>query len=142
MDEETKKLDKILSEAGSVVEKKLPCSSCKKEITCPEHMMTAERYLCYDCFKQTKSQLSEDQLQKTYVDVPANNPEAFQGFIEGMVGDAFIDIWSKEKDNLKELSKKELAQALFFEGAFFMFNFMQAMSEEARKEAEQPGAKK
>jgi hypothetical protein len=71
---------------------------------------------------------------KTHVCItPEKLQENFQRFMDEMTGRAFMELWDSEKKNLKSMSRQELAQSAFFEGARFMFNFMQRMS------AEQPG---
>jgi hypothetical protein len=76
-----------------------------------------------------KGVLPDNVKDKTHVCIPAEKiQESFQNFINDVTARAFADLWNAEKKKLKEMSRQELAEASFFEGARFMFDFMQRMS--------------
>lgn len=61
--------------------------------------------------------------------------EAFEKFLSEATTHAFGEMWESRKKQMRELSKQDLAELSFFEGARFMFFFMQRVSEEGEKAA-------
>ena len=107
------------------------CSSCVKD---PEHMDDFE-HMCYDCYMKMGENVPENVREKTHVIIPPDKmAEQFQKFLDQMTGRAFSELWAEEKAKLREMSKQELAQIMYFEGARFMFDFMQRMSAEDQHE--------
>ncbi len=119
------------------------CSFCGNETSCEQCQRQPEKakefeHCCYDCYQKMGGNLPENVRDKTHVCVPPEKmQENFERFINEMTYRAFMDLWDAEKKKLKEMSRQELAQASFFEGARFMFGFMQRMSQEGDKQAEQ-----
>lgn len=101
------------------------CSSCAKD---PDNSQNFE-HMCFECYTKMGEDVPENVREKTHVIIPPEKmAEQFQKFLDQMTGRAFEDLWVQEKAKLREMSKQELAQASFFEGARFMFDFMQRMS--------------
>jgi hypothetical protein len=112
------------------------CSFCGNETSCDQCMKEPERsgdfeHCCYDCYQKMGGNLPENVRDKTHVCVPPEKmQENFERFLGDMTERAFTDLWNSEKKKLKEMSRQELSQASFFEGARFMFGLMQRLSQE------------
>ena len=103
------------------------CDNCSKE---PSKLASFE-HSCYDCYQKMGGQFPENVKDKTHLCIPPEKvQENFERFLSEMTYRAFTDLWDAEKKKLKEMSRQELSQASFFEGARFMFGFMQKMSAE------------
>jgi hypothetical protein len=97
------------------------CSFCGKQIECPANMLkSAEKHACFECFTKIGDTISDADLGKIHVDMPAEEgSEMVAGQIaEEMVGKVFPELWAEHKEELKEMSKKDLAREMFAEGAF------------------------
>lgn len=116
---------------------KVNCSYCGKEIECPKKMLDkVEKHACLKCFKN----LPEDKSNQTkiHVDIPISLDEAIEGiadkFVEKQIKEVFSEIWAKHKDEMKEMSKKELAKKMFDEGLYMgfigAFSYPEAMVED------------
>jgi len=108
------------------------CSNCGKDVLCEQCAKEPGdfKHLCLDCFR---SGVQPEDKEKTHLVVPPEKlAEEYDKFLSQMVGGAFDDMWNHEKKRLKELSKQELAQTSFFEGARFMLALMRKMSQEGK----------
>jgi hypothetical protein len=117
---------------------KVNCSFCSKEIECPENMLNAEKHSCFECFQELSKKENVD-IRKVHVDVPMDKFTEFvpETMTSSIVAEAFPEMWKERKEELKELSKKGLAEEMFGAGAYVAIkSFMQAMEEEAKKEKE------
>ena len=105
--------------------KSILCEPCKFE---PQGMQSFE-HICFDCYQKAGGQPKAEK--EIHVCLPPEKmAEEFQKFMDEMTFRAFSEMWDEDKKKLRELSKQELAEASFFEGARFMFAFMQRMSQE------------
>jgi hypothetical protein len=110
---------------------KVKCSFCGREIECPEHMLKdVERHMCFECFKGSSHKLadiSEEEFRKIHIDIPKDKmDEVMPDFLlNSILGDVFPKIWDERKDELKELSKKELAKEMFSQGIRSTLEVMQ-----------------
>ena len=117
------------------------CSFCGNEIECPEDMLEeSKKHMCYECF--ITKELSDEEIKDVHVDIPTDKmPEiTAAGMADGMVKEAFPELWSERKSGLKQMSKKDLAQEMFGAGIYFgVKTFMESMKqkEEQEKEAKQ-----
>ncbi|MFH0737498.1 MAG: hypothetical protein V1827_02285 [Candidatus Micrarchaeota archaeon] len=116
-------------------ESNVKCSFCGNEAFCgpckdePEKSGGFE-HMCYECF-QKMGEVPENVRDRTHMCIPPEKlQENFQRFLDDVTMRAFQDLWNAEKKKLKDMSRQDLAQAAFFEGATFMFHFMQRMSEQ------------
>jgi|GEM_PF-2161289 hypothetical protein len=120
-------------------ENNVKCSFCGNDSFCDQCQMDASKgenmeHCCYDCYQGMKGVLPENVKEKTHVCIPPEKvAESFQNFINDMTARAFMELWNAEKKKLKEMSRQELAQVSFFEGARFMFDFMQRMSQQEQQ---------
>ncbi len=102
---------------------KVKCDGCGKEIDCPEGMMkTSKKHLCYSCFQDPKKyeHFSEDERRNVHIDAPMEQfaDTVADNIAAMMVEREFPGIWSEKKEELKELSKKDLAKEMFGVGVF------------------------
>jgi len=115
---------------------KVKCDGCGTEIECPEEMLkTSKKHLCYSCFQDPKKyeHFSEDERRNVHVDAPLEQfaDTVADNIAAMMVEREFPGIWSEKKEELKELSKKDLAKEMFgigvFIGAQACMDFMNVM---------------
>ncbi len=99
---------------------KVKCSFCSKEIECPEDMLDVEKHACFECFQNKSKELSKMPPEKIHVDIPRDRMEDLipETLTNHIVEEVFPDVWSERKEELKDLSKKELAEEMFGAGAF------------------------
>ena len=118
---------------------KVNCSFCGADMECPENMLQeSEKHMCFECFQNTDEKNIPDDISKVHIDIPKEKlldtmPDAMTS---SMVEEMFPDIWKERKEELKEMSKKELAEEMFGAGIYVAINnFLKAMSEGANKES-------
>ncbi|MEW6749197.1 MAG: hypothetical protein AB1295_05820 [Candidatus Micrarchaeota archaeon] len=111
------------------------CSFCGNDAFCgscadnPDKAGDSE-HMCYDCY-QRMGEVPENVRDKTHVCMaPEQIDENFRRFMDEVTHRAFQDLWDSKKKELKEMSRQELALTSFFEGASFMFQLMQRMSQQ------------
>ena len=91
---------------------KVNCSWCGREIECPEDMLNAEKHGCFECFKKLEEgKIKIENPEKVHFDIPSE--ELATKVAEIYCEKAFPEIWNQNKKELKELSKKELAETMF-----------------------------
>ena len=114
-------------------EDNVKCSFCGNDSFCDQCKADPSKaagfeHMCYDCFQRMGGVIPENVKEKTHVCISEQKmQESFEKFMDQMTGRAFAELWNSEKKKLKDLSKQELAEAVFFEGARFMFNFVSRM---------------
>jgi len=117
---------------------KVKCDCCGKDIECPKEMLkTSKKHLCYTCFQDPKmyNKFTDEERKNVHVDMPLENvtDEIADKFATMMVNEAFPKIWSEKKEDLKELSKKDLSKEMFGAGVFMGIQaFMDSMQEEEK----------
>jgi hypothetical protein len=121
--------------ASGQTDKNVKCSFCGNETVCEPCMAEQSKsasfeHMCYDCYQKMGGAVPESVRDHTHICIPPERvQENFERFMNEMTGRAFLELWNAEKKNLKSMSRQELAQASFFEGARFMFHFMQRMQQ-------------
>lgn len=131
-------------------ESNVKCSFCGNDTHCERCAADASgiekfEHICYDCYVRMGSQVPADIQERTHTCIPPEKAaEEFGKFLDGMTGRAFEELWNQEKKKLREMSKQDLAQASFFEGARFMFQMMQKLegAEEGESAEKKEGAQK
>ncbi len=101
---------------------KVNCSYCGKEIECPKSMIDkVEKHACLDCFEKLPK--DKNNQTKVHVDIPMNEAieDIAREFASKQSREGFPEIWGEHKDEMKEMSKKELAEKMFYEGACMGF---------------------
>ncbi len=117
-------------------ERNVKCSFCGDDTSCEQCRAAPEKagdfeHMCYDCHQKMGGAVPENIRDRTHICIPPEKlQENFEKFMNDMTQRAFMQLWDSEKKKLKELSKQELAQAAFFEGASFMWQFVQRMNQQ------------
>jgi hypothetical protein len=142
------------SRKGEQTEKNVKCSFCGNDTFCEqckaEPGKTASfEHMCHECHQRMGGVVPENVKDKTHICIPPEKlQENFERFMSEMTYRAFTELWEAEKKKLKEMSRQELAQSAFFEGASFMWHFVQRMQQppapppESGSENPEPGSGK
>jgi hypothetical protein len=110
------------------------CSYCGNDTLCGDCQRQPGKendfeHICFECYQNNKGEIAPEKKEKTHVCIPPEKlAEAYERFLEDTTRRAFSELWEQEKKKMRELSKQELAEAAFFEGARFMYAFMQRMA--------------
>ncbi len=121
---------------------KVKCCICGKNIECPEEMMkTSKKHMCYLCFQNPKNfkKFSYDERKNVHVDIPVDNlmDTIADNFASMMVDEFFPNLWSEKKEDLKELSKKNLSKEMFGAGVYMgiqsFIDYMNEMEKNKKK---------
>jgi hypothetical protein len=130
-------------------ERNVKCSFCGNDAFCDQCKALPEKapdfeHMCYECYQRMGGVVPENVKDKTHVCIPPEKlQENFERFMSDVTSRAFSELWEAEKKKLKEMSRQELAQAAFFEGASFMWHFMQRMQQPPEPpQSQQPEAEK
>jgi len=132
-------------------ENNVKCSFCGDDTFCEQCRAAPEKagefeHMCYDCHQKMGGVVPENIRDRTHICIPPEKlQENFERFMNDVTGRAFMQLWETEKKKLKELSRQELAQAAFFEGASFMWQFVQRMNQQppqGNQQGQEPEAKK
>jgi len=130
---------------GEQADKNVKCSFCGNDTYCEQcsadMAKSAEfEHMCYDCNQKMGGVVPENVRDKTHVCIPPEKlQENFEKFMNDMTARAFMQLWEAEKKKLKEMSRQELAQASFFEGASFMWHMVQRMQQPPQEPPAQGG---
>jgi hypothetical protein len=106
---------------------KVNCSFCSKEIECPEHMLEkSKKHMCYECFQNAGELAKGKDLGDVHVDIPMDKMDELvpENLTNSLVVEAFPDVWKERKDELKAMSKKDLAEEMFGTGAYIAIQQM------------------
>lgn len=110
------------------------CSFCGKEIECPVDMPEkVEKHACFECFTKIGDNISTEDLKKVHIDIPKKDSYDIMSkhLVDKMLIDVFPKLWAEHIDELKEMSKKDLAREMFAGGAFIaMANTMESFDED------------
>ncbi len=137
---------------GEQADKNVKCSFCGNDTYCEQCSADMSKssefeHMCFECNQKMGGVVPENVRDKTHVCIPPEKlQENFEKFMNDMTARAFMQLWEAEKKKLKEMSRQELAQASFFEGASFMWHMVQRMQqppqEPPAKGAEQAAKKR
>lgn len=108
---------------------KVKCSECGSEMDCQENMLQAENHLCANC---TDELAGEENPLEAFWEF-AENMNYVEGIVNELTELKLAAIWKKDKEELKELPRKELALEMLREGmgsAFFLLATMGYSKEE------------
>jgi len=108
------------------------CDFCGREMECPEELLeTSKKHMCSICFKNIDSFKDQD-IGEVHVDM--NNDEIDEIVAENIANEltkqAFSLMWSKEKNRLRKMSKKEMSKEVFAAGIYMG---IQALFESVKK---------
>lgn len=117
------------------------CSFCGKRIECPPDMLeTAKKHMCSMCFEDADNLLKNgEELADVHVDIPRKefDTKISNTMTSEMVEDLFPEVWQERKEELKELSKRDLAEEMFGAGAYLAFRSMMESLRKTEKEMEE-----
>ncbi len=120
---------------------KVNCDFCGKEIECPKDMLEkVKKHMCYECF-QDREENSDEELKDVHVDFPTNEliNDSADRMVSEMVDSVFQNVWAERKEEMRDLSKKELAYEMFGAGAYIaLSNFMQLIHQQQKEELKNP----
>lgn len=102
---------------------KVKCSECGSEMDCPEKMLNAENYLCADC----TDELDEEENPLESCGEFAENMEYVDKIVNELTELKLTDIWKNDKEELKEMSRKDLAREMLHEGMGSVFFILVSM---------------
>jgi hypothetical protein len=117
--------DKNIKE-DKVVDVTVFCSYCHKEMECPENMLNADKHVCFGCLMNEKLGLKGKDIHNAHLDIPKDKLEEVMPklMVEHLVEEVFPQLWSESKEELKELSKKDLAKEMFAAGCMAAIDMM------------------
>ena len=101
-------------------------------------LKTSKKHLCYTCFQDPKStkDFTDDELKNVHVDIPAEKlvDDVADNLATMMINEVFPKVWSKNKEDFRELSKKDLSREMFGAGVYLGIQaFMDSMQETEKK---------
>jgi hypothetical protein len=99
---------------------KVNCSFCGKEMECPEDMLAkSKKHMCFDCFNE--KDIPDEELKDVHIDAPVNALAAriSSEMTNDIVDELFPELWRNKKGELKQMSKKELAEEMFGTGVYY-----------------------
>ncbi len=97
------------------------CDFCGNDMECPKDMLSkAKKHMCYKCLLQNLKTGNPEELKDIHIDFPKEKvqEDMINGMVDEIVEKLFPDFWAENKDDLKGLSKKELALEAFDAGVF------------------------
>jgi len=126
------------------------CSYCGKEIECPKNMLNEiEKHACLDCFKNLDKKQYSDKNAKVHIDIPLNEIMSYDESTllnfatitaDSMTNDVFPKFWNDAKNEVKDLSKKGLAEEMFHAGAVNMlYGYLKLTEEMSKKNNKKEG---
>ena len=118
---------------------KVNCSFCGNEIECPEDMLKkSKKHMCYECF--ITHEPSDEEMKDVHVDIPKDklSEVSASSMADRMVEEAFPEMWSNKKEELKEMSKKELAEEMFGAGVYLGVKTFMDMMKKMEEEIDDP----
>jgi len=117
------------------------CSFCGKEIECPEDMLeNSKKHMCYECFQNAGELAKGEDLGEVHVDIPMDKMDELipENLTNSLVEEAFPDVWKERKEELKAMSKKDLAEEMFGTGAYIAIQQMLATMKKAEEDEKNP----
>lgn len=127
-------------DTGNLKSVKVNCSFCEKEIECPENMLGSKKHMCYDCFQNAGELAKGQDLGQVHVDIPMDKMDELipENLTNSLVGEAFPDIWKERKEELKAMSKRNLAEEMFGTGAYIAIQQMLTTMKKAEEDEKNP----
>ncbi len=96
--------------------------------------------MCFDCFQNAGELVEGEDLGEFHVDIPTSKMDEFipQNLTNSLVEEVFPDVWKERKEELKAMSKRDLAEEMFGAGAYIaiqhlLFTMKQAGAVENEK---------
>ena len=120
---------------------KVNCSFCGKEIECPKDMLQkSKKHMCYDCFQNAGELAKGEDLGEVHVDIPMDKMDELipENLTNSLVEEAFPDVRKERKEELKTMSKRDLAEEMFGTGAYIAIQQMLATMKKAEEDEKNP----
>ena len=120
---------------------KVNCSFCGKEIECPKDMLQkSKKHMCYDCFQNAGELAKGADLGEVHVDIPMDKMDELipENLTNSLVEEAFPDVWKERKEELKAMSKRDLAEEMFGAGVYIALQQMLATMKKAEEDENNP----
>lgn len=95
------------------------CSFCGKSIPCPDNMLQSEKHMCSDCIDD-KRYLELKGGSKVHFAIPNEEfaDRMANAMVDELLQNEFPEIWKNAKDDIKEMSKKQISEEMFSHGAY------------------------
>ena len=120
-----------LKDLSNIKSIKVNCSFCGNEMECPEDMLEkSKKHMCYKCF--ITNEPSDEEVKGVHVDIPMDKmPQTVaSGMADEMVDETFPRLWHERKNELRDISKKDLAREMFGAGVYLGVRaFMESMGQ-------------
>lgn len=101
---------------------------------CPEDMMNVDRHVCFDCYMESEDKISEQDIikGKIHVDIPMDKMDDIMPdiMVSHMVEEIFPRVWKEKKSEMREMSKRQVAEYMFAVGAGMMIESIIQMAKE------------
>ena len=95
---------------------KTKCDFCGKEMECPKNMLDLKQ-CCFNCFRTLPEKMKDISPGKLHIDIPLNEADGINEFIaEDITERIFPQFWRENKEELKLMSKKDVAREMFASG--------------------------
>ncbi len=123
---------------------KVNCTFCGKEIECPKDMLEkSTKHMCYGCFRNAGELAKGEDLGEVHVDIPMDKMEELipENLTNAMVEEIFPDVWKERKEELKEMSRRDLAGEMFGAGAYIAIQHLLYLMKKDKKRDENPDRK-
>ena len=120
---------------------KVNCSFCGKEIECPKDMLQkSKKHMCYDCFQNAGELAKGADLGEVHVDIPMDKMDELipENLTNSLVKEVFPDVWKERKEELKAMSKRDLAEEMFGAGVYIALQQMLATMKKAEEDENNP----
>lgn len=109
----------------------IKCNFCDNRIECPEEMKNAEIHSCFECYEKMRDKLPKDESK---IHVEMTDLQAKEVMPEVLIGvlleDIFPELWKENKEEIKEMSRRESSMMMFVEGAKSTLELMRQITEE------------
>ena len=116
---------------------KVNCNFCSNEMECTKEMLEkSKKHMCYECF--IAKEPSDEELKDVHIDIPIDkiSEVAASGMADRMVEEVFSSLWVERKNELKEMSKKDLAEKMFGTGIYMGVRGFIELIEQMEKDKE------
>lgn len=109
---------------------KTKCDFCGREIECPRNAINLKQ-CCFECFQKLPEKMDEIPVGKLHIDIPLNETDKMNEFVAGSITERiFPKIWKDEKDELKNMNRKDALQKVFAAGVLTALNYFHESMEE------------
>ena len=96
--------------------------------------------MCYECFQNAGELAKGEDLGEVHVDIPMDKMDELipENLTNSLVEEAFPDVWKERKEELKAMSKRDLAEEMFGTGVYIAIQQMLATMKKAEEDENNP----